>query len=146
MGSQGKLDDGYLIGEIPQDINMAMSWVKENFNEDVCPCLASTSRIWMHRRRRELWGGEALSLQGLHWTQFKPSVLAGVSHRRLMDLAGNAFSGFCLAPLITAALAMFPWPCVGARVDLDDLDSALLGEDDDETSGEEEQCDLSSAR
>ena len=64
LGSQGKLDEGYLMGEILQDTNMSMSWVKENFTEDVCPCLATTSQIWMHKRRRELWGGEALSLQG----------------------------------------------------------------------------------
>ena len=76
----------------------------------------------------------------------KPSVRADVSHRRLMDLAGNAFSGFCLAPLMTAALATFPWRFGGTRVNSDDSDSdsGLLGEDDDETSGEEEQCDLSS--
>ena len=76
----------------------------------------------------------------------KASVRASVSHRRLMDLAGNAFSGFCLAPLMTAVLATFTWRFGGTRVDSDesDWDSGLLGKDDDETSGEEEQCDLSS--
>ena len=76
--------------------------------------------FWLQRRQRLLWGGEALSAQGLSWAVLKPKARELLDQRRLMDLSGNAFSGYCIAPLLTVAISLFPW---GASIDAVDIDA-----------------------
>jgi hypothetical protein len=93
------------------------------------PCIVSTSRIWGLHLGRELAGEELLALQGFSLEAQRESTTW--TPKQLADLAGNAFNGAVLAPLLTAALAFYPWGQAGAQVprSLAKADSAISGMD-----------------
>ena len=64
---------------------------------------------WLRTLRRELYGGEALAIQGFRHT-FQKIEEMRLSQTNLMDLAGNAFSAFCVVPVVLATLVHYPWP------------------------------------
>lgn len=85
------------------DINMSLAWGNEAIGQ--APCLICSSAIFMARRCRLLWGVEAMHLQ--MWPH--AATLAVHSHENLMDLAGNAFCGGCVAAAVTLLLGAKDW-------------------------------------
>ena len=113
------------LDEVTQDIDMSFRYCADHFESDRTPTIASSSVIWLHRRQRELWGGEALGIQGLPWVQLSEEAQQLVTHKRMIDLAGNAFSGFVIAPIITSALALYNWPGDGDVASSSDASEAF---------------------
>ena len=111
---------------------MTLGWSCQNIVQDCLPCMATTSKMWLHRLGRELWGGEALSIQGLWWKGLQVLISDGtLDHRRLQDLAGNAFSGFCVAALISAAVACMGCTRGRSAADYNDFESLSAREEVD---------------
>lgn len=88
--------------ELMADINMSADWLK--VKPGMCPCLVSSSMIWLVRQQRLLQPSEALNLQG-----FPPTILQEcdppLSCAKLVDLAGNAFNGPVVEAVALAVLA-----------------------------------------
>ena len=87
-------------------------------------------------------GWEALRAQGfpVHRLDFDQ-----LTQRQFMELAGNVFSGFVVAPIVTAIIMHAPWadvpvlvPCRWPRADCtaqgDDFEHIPSDEDDDSAS------------
>jgi hypothetical protein len=110
----GKAAD--LTGIRVKDLNLSMNWGSER--EDICPCIVSTSWIWIRgpvarKNRIEivdrlLCGEEALGLQGFDRSLRRLAGDEKFSQRDLYDLAGNAFAGPCTIALVTALVACAP--------------------------------------
>lgn len=89
-------DDDTTVAKETVDINKTLQWnITETTRAAVC-CLASSSKIWLLGRRRELCGHEALLLQGweigdLH---HEPLSCLPFASRTLCSIAGNAMNGF----------------------------------------------------
>ena len=101
-----------LTGFRCRDLNMSMSWGV--WQDCVCPCIVSSSITWLRGtcRGREvdrlLSGRELMQLQG--WDARREGKTARVfSQREIVDLAGNAFCGAVLYPVVTGIVACVPW-------------------------------------
>ena len=97
----------YVGPETVHDVNMSASW--ESSTQEACPCIVCSSTLWLRTLRRELYGGEALAIQGFRHS-FQKIEEMRLSQTNLMDLAGNAFSAFCVVPVVLATLVHYPWP------------------------------------
>ena len=90
--------------EMYADVSLSIGWCRARRGST--PCVVSISRIWGLRLGRELAGEELLALQGFSLEAQRQSTTW--TPKQLADLAGNAFNGAALAPLLTAALAFYP--------------------------------------
>ena len=86
------------------DLNMSISWGGGD-SVGFTPCIICSSTIFLARRCRVLWGIEAMTLQ--MWPG--ASSLEQYGHEKLMDLAGNAFTGGCVAAVLIALLTSQNW-------------------------------------
>lgn len=101
------LDEACMAGktvETLRDLTMSIDWGR--LQENQSPCLVSTSRIWLRLRRRSLAPSEALALQGFSHRIQKPT---SVTPAQAMDLAGNAFCGAVVMPILSAVFACLDW-------------------------------------
>lgn len=95
-----------------RDLNMTMNWGV--WRENITPCIVSTGILWLRGScggrivDRLLSGRELLQLQGFDARKAGKKVHA-FSQKEMVDLAGNAFCGPVLYPLVTALVASVPW-------------------------------------
>lgn len=107
--------------ETVHDLNMSIDFMSEP-RLGGCPCLVSTARPWLRRRQRDLIGDEALALQGwdiLRQREPRDGPVSGrgrreqgrggFSNQQKLDLAGNAFCGFVIAPVLVALITSIDW-------------------------------------
>ena len=88
------------------DINYSMKWYNTTTNE--LPCIVCSSKIFSWKRKRELWGGELLAVQGIDHSEQRISggkSEKDFSSKDLTTLAGNAFSAFAVSPALICAIA-----------------------------------------
>ena len=84
------------------------------WQEDICPCIVSTSITWLRgtcagrKIDRLLSGKELLLLQGFDAT-LEGKTAHVFSQKELIDLSGNAFCGPVLYAVVTAIVACVPW-------------------------------------
>ena len=95
-----------------RDLNMTMNWGM--WQEDVAPCIVSSSITWLRgscpvrKVDRLLSGKEMLTLQGFD-ARLIGKTARVFSQRELVDLAGNAFCGPVLYAVVTGIVACVPW-------------------------------------
>ena len=82
------------------DLNLSLGW--NSTAKDSCPCATCLSTFLLTQRLRVISWWEAMRMQG--WLVHRIDILA-LSQRTGMELAGNAFSGFVINPLLVASLA-----------------------------------------
>ncbi len=106
-----------------RDLNMSLGWGQTR--EELFPCIVSTSTMWIrgllpaHQGQpsqivdRLVAGSELLSLQGFPlsfqeeaFSQYKGEI--EFSDQQKTDLAGNAFNGAVLGPLLSALISAAP--------------------------------------
>ena len=103
--------------ETVHDLNMSHhSWAAWGSDSKVglCPCLASTSWLWLRVRAREVVGPESLAIQGFDCsrqltTSDGAPAAQRYTHLQRMNLAGSSFCGFVVAALMTALFACVDW-------------------------------------
>ena len=111
--------DEQLVGEAKnleclrcRDLNMTMNWGV--WRENVTPCIVSTGILWLRGScggrtvDRLLSGRELLQLQGFD-ARKAGKMAHAFSQKEMVDLAGNAFCGPVLYPIVTALVACVPW-------------------------------------
>lgn len=103
-----------------KDLQLSIDWGSDR--HDVLPCIVSTSLMWVRGPLsnspssefpdfidRLLTGSELLNIQGLPYQiQNKSTVV--LSNAQKSDLAGNAFCGAVISPILAALVAYAPLP------------------------------------
>jgi len=95
--------------ELMVDTNMSCDW--QNVHMGICPCIVSSSSLWLLKRGRFLQPCEALHLQGFP-VQIQQECIPPLSCREKVDLAGNAFSGQVLLAVLLALVTGVDWSLV----------------------------------
>ena len=113
--------------ETVHDVNMNLEW--NSVAVEVCPTIVCSSTLWLRKAMREIWGAEALSLQGFPLCDLHHEAY---SHTRMMELAGNAFNGLVVAAVMTAAMTHISFPQDG--VDMESQDAASEDYETDEAA------------
>ncbi|CAK0879848.1 unnamed protein product, partial [Prorocentrum cordatum] len=81
------------------DLNSRLDWQRVG---PPVPCLVCTGRPWLVKRQRDLTGAEAMNLQGYMYQDLMFGPTFRMSNAELFHVAGNAMSGFILAPLFAS--------------------------------------------
>ena len=81
--------------ETVHDLNMSHAWGSDT-KVGLCPCLASTSRLWLRVRARDVVGPESMAIQGFDFarqltTADGAPAAQRYSHPQRIDLAENSF-------------------------------------------------------
>ena len=108
------------------------------------PCVVSSSVMWITDKRRQVFrqmlGCELLALQGLDYAK-QPLCDPPMTQAELTDLAGNAFCGFTVAPLIIGVLSSFDLAKGLKRLSGDgSVDDDAPGDDRDGGSGDGDEA------
>ena len=117
-----------------------MNW--GSCSPQLLPTITCSARLWVNQVRRLVSGWEALRAQGfpVHRLDFDQ-----LTQRQFMELVGNAFSGFVVAPIVTAIIMHAPWadvpvpvpsrlPRADCTAQGDDFEHIDSDEDDDSAS------------
>ena len=122
--------------ETCHDINMNLAWHTEA--EEKCVCITCSSILYLRRRQREILGTELLAIQGFSFeaqNNNKPGCSAATfSHRKKVELAGNAFNGFVGMAALISVIVAYPWPADVATLSA----AAKDGSEDDVDDGSSE--------
>ena len=78
------------VSEKMFDLNMNLEW---QLHQPTVGCLVCTAKPWLLKRRRELTGAEALTIQGFAWWEIRHSDTR-YKNTDMLHLAGNAMSGY----------------------------------------------------
>ena len=127
--------------ERTHDLNMSLEY--GNGADDSFPCIVCSSNMYMINRGRMASWWECLRLQGYPVHRLDHLLL---SQNQGMQLAGNAFNGFVIPPLVAAAFILDPdiasEPCLlstqispTASLSLNPVSSSSEGEESDDESG-----------
>ena len=115
------------------DINMRLGWQASGQS---VPCLVSSSRPWIFGRRRDLTGAEALEIQGFP-AKYLQHNQKRFSNPDLLQMAGNAMSGFVLLAVWIGIMTCAQWGQSAAGRSLEAAaDSQGVDEDDDLVANE----------
>lgn len=92
------------------DINMSLRY--ENCKVGLAPCVVCSSSLFSRRWVKHLTGSESMVLMGFPWEVLNMIALdhGWLSHKRMMELAGNAFNGYMMTAIISAILVSCGWP------------------------------------
>lgn len=93
--------------EVSLDVNLNINWV--NLRKGSLPTIASSSVMFLLRRKRELHGAEAMACQGFPLCRLQ---YTDYTHKELSEMAGDAFNGFVFTALFISLMKDIPFSAV----------------------------------
>ena len=94
--------------ETTHDLNVTLEWFTTGI--DILLCIVCTGVILLRKRKRLLHWMEAMRIMGMPLRfMLVDAAPWSIDQERGMILAGNAFSGFVVSPMVTSAYMALPF-------------------------------------